>query len=159
MNSTILNSSTLKFSSFNTQEVIRDPNSNISTLLRTFSGSNDVDIDDETKIAFQNFGVLIKSTPFSKYPSGSCSSLSTASSPLDSESNEGSSRSSTRSTVQTSLVVDTNQNDQPKKKPPPQNISLNNRALPLCRKSLFSKYTREIPIEERKIESMIRLSS
>jgi len=156
MKSTILGPSTPKFSFPKAHEVIKDQNSHISNLFRTFSGSSDIDVEDETKIVFQNFGVLIKCTPFTKYPS-SCPSLSSTSTPLESELNEGSSLTNAQSPVQSSLVdSQSNQSETPKKKPP-QNIVLNNRALPLCRKSLFSKYTRDIPLEERKIESMIGL--
>lgn len=121
------------------QELSKDPLNLPASLLHANSGINDHEIEDEACLSFNNFSSLVKSTPFVKYAPDRSPTLSMV---IDS--------SKTSSTCNLHLEIESHDSSDSNHKENDYtsgrrnfSISPKNRALPLGRKSLFSKYSKE----------------
>ena len=130
-----------------------DASIRLSSFLRTSSGINDEEVEDEAGLTFNNFGVLVKSTPFVRYaPDRSPTSPALVENLKDNSNRK--------------LLIDTSTQDssdssrrgsEDNRGRQDASISPNNRALPLRRKSLFSKYSRDFPVSTIRLDTIINV--
>lgn len=131
---------------------------NYEELHRTISVTYCSDIEEEPKLAFGNFGELINLTPFTKYSSHPESPTQSVTTSGQSTSSPSPQSDSSPIKVDESIIKATRENKKTFNYKILENAKLTKgRALPLGRKSLFARYSKEEELNARKVGSLTNL--
>lgn len=134
------------------QTGLTDSSQQTSELSRTISDNYDRDIEDDIGLTFNNFDMLVKSNPFMKYAPDRSPTLTIM---MDNSRVIGSNILHLDLDGQDSPDLGQNTNDENRIRLD-VNMSPNSRALPLRRKSLFYKYSKEI-VSTMKLDSCVNV--